>query len=470
MSKLTLARAICIAVFGAATAIAASAQTFASLLDFAGSNGAGSSASLLQAEDGKLYGSTGVGGADSVGTIFKVSTRGVLRSIHGFDVTDGAYPAASLAQANNGAFYGTTILGGANGWGSVFKITPDGTLTTLYSFCSQSNCPDGSYLYGGLVQGTDGSFYGATGAGGATGDGTIFKITPQGVLITLHDFDYADGYEPFATLIQGNDGSFYGTTSAGGLYGSGTVFKVTASGVLTTLHSFDSTDGVNLDSPLLQASNGSFYGTTQEAGSGNGGTVFKITPSGILTTLYSFCSLIDCADGSGPHGGLVEATDGNFYGTTLYGGLNGHCASSDTAGCGTIFEINPDGVLTTLHVFDSTDGANPSAGLLQDTNGNFYGTTQDGGAFNDGTVFSLSTGLRPFVKLQPTFGKAGTPVIIMGTNLATATGVSFNGTAATFKAISSAIETTVPAGATTGTVEVTMPGGTLSSNVVFRVK
>jgi uncharacterized repeat protein (TIGR03803 family) len=469
LNKLTLSRAVCIVVFCAA-AISSPAQTFTSLLDFNGSDGAAAAASLVQAANGKLYGSTGAGGIDNVGTIFEVTARGVLRSIHSFSLTDGESPAASLVQANDGSFYGTTILGGANGWGSVFKITPDGALTTLYSFCSESNCADGSYLYAGLVQGTDGNFYGATGAGGTNGEGTIFKITPHGVLTTLHNFDYADGSGPYAALIQGNDGSYYGTTSSGGLYGDGTVFKITASGVLTTMHSFDSTDGLNLDSPLLQASNGNFYGATQEAGVGNGGTIFKITPSGTLTTVYSFCSLTDCTDGSGPHGGLVEAAEGNLYGTTLYGGLNGRCASSDTAGCGTIFEINPDGALTTLHIFDSTDGANPSAGLVHDTDGNFYGTTQDGGSFNDGTVFSLSTGLRPFVKLQPSFGKAGTTVIILGTNLATTTGVSFNGTAATFMAISSAIETTVPAGATTGTVEVITPSGTLLSNVVFQVK
>ena len=163
-----------------------------------------------------------------------------------------------------------------------------------------------------------------------------------------------------------------------------------------------------------------------------------------------------------PYAGLVQGTDGDFYGTTL--GYHGD---------GTIFKITPSGKLTKHWSFDSTDGAHPYAGLVQGTDGNFYGTTKEGGAIKGvsyGTVFSLSVGLGPFVETLPTSGKVGAAVKILGTDLTGAPGVTFNGTAATFKVVSSSeITTTVPAGATTGTVEVKTPDGTLKSNVVFRV-
>ncbi len=270
----------------------------------------------------------------------------------------------------------------------VFKITPTGTLTTLYSFCAQSGCTDGEYPVAGLVQGTDGNFYGTTPEGGANGGGTVFKITPTGTLTTLYSFcaqnNCADGANPAAGLVQATDGNFYGTTYAGGANGYGTVFKITPSGTLTTLYSFCSkggcADGSYPEAGLVQATDGNLYGTTFAAtfdGGANGdGTVFKITPSGTLTTLYSFSG----PDGANPWAGLVQATDGNFYGTTYAGGANGD---------GTVFKTPLTGILTTLHSFDGTDGAGPEAGLVQATDGNFYGTTFYGGTNGAGTVFRL---------------------------------------------------------------------------------
>jgi uncharacterized repeat protein (TIGR03803 family) len=362
--------------------------------------------------------------------------------------------------------YGTTVSGGANNNGTVFKITPGGTLTTLYSFCAQTNCTDGLEPDARLVQATDGNFYGTT-SGGGNGWGTIFKITPGGTMTTLHRFDVMDGANPYGGLVQATNGNFYGTTSAGGANGYGAVFEITPGGALTTLHSFlDTTDGAYPYGGLMQATNGSFYGTTSGVllggrgadtctGAGSYGTIFEITPSGTLTTLYAFGAQPD--DGACPFGGLVQATDRNFYGTTTEVG----------GGYGTIFKITPAG---TLHRFDNTDGANPLAGLVQATNGTLYGTTFLGGASNDGTVFSLSESLGPFVETNPTSGKVGTAVIILGNNLAGATSVTFNGKAATFKVVSSTeIKTTVPKGATTGKVSVKTPSRTLTSNVDFRV-
>jgi uncharacterized repeat protein (TIGR03803 family) len=271
-------------------------------------------------------------------------------------------------------------------------------------------------------------------------------------------------------LVQATGGNFYGTTLGGGANGWGTVFKISpGGGPVKTLYSFCSqsgcTDGANPYAALVQATDGNLYGTTRDGGANNQGTVFRITPSGTLTTLYSFCSQSGCTDGTNTQAALVQGTDGNLYGTTYAGGANS---------LGTIFKITPSGTLTTLYSFCSQsncyDGAYPEAGLVQDTNGNFYGTTLDRGAGEQGTVFSLSVGLGPFVKTQPTSGRVGRFVEILGTNLTGSTSVSFNGTPAVFRVVlNSWIKTTVPAGATTGTVEVVTPGGTLLSNVPFRV-
>ena len=221
-----------------------------------------------------------------------------LTTLFSFDGTDGAVPQAGLVQATNGDLYGTSSFGGANNLGTVFKITPSGTLTTLYSFCSQSGCPDGYDPYAGLVQATNGDLYGTTLYGGANGPyGTLFRITTSGTLTTLYSFcsqsGCTDGELPLAPLVQAANGDLYGTTAYGGVNGLGTVFRVTPSGTLTTLYSFCSQsgcpDGYDPYAGLVQATSGDFYGTTVLGGTGGWGTVFKITSSGTLMTLYSFC-------------------------------------------------------------------------------------------------------------------------------------------------------------------------------------
>jgi uncharacterized repeat protein (TIGR03803 family) len=484
--------AVCVAA-----AITSSAQTFRTLHSFDLTDGANPLGGLVQAADGNFYGTTAVGGANDnclngtlpgCGTIFKVTREGKLTTLYSFcpksGCADGSEPIAALLQASNGNFYGTTFLGGANGSneGSIFKVTPNATPTTLYSFDGS----DGGGPFAPLIQATDGNLYGTTQGGSDStcygGCGTVFKITPGGALASLYTFcsgGCADGAQPEGGLVQAANGNFYGTTLAGGDGGAceeggeggcGTVFTITAAGGLTTLYSFCSqsncADGANPGGTLIQATDGNFYGTTPKGGASGWGTVFKITPSGALTTLHSF----DLTDGAYPWAaGLAQGSDGNFYGTTVYGGAYLH---------GTVFKITPGGTLTTLHNFcaqsNCTDGATPYAGLIQATDGSFYGTTELGGlgtCFDGcGTVFGLSVGLGPFVKTLPSSGTVGSPVRILGNYLANTTSVTFNGTPATFTVISpSLITTTVPAGATTGTVQVVTPGGTLSSNVPFRV-
>jgi hypothetical protein len=241
---------------------------------------------------------------------------------------------------------------------------------------------------------------------------------------------------------------------------------------LTTLHSFDGTDGAG-PAGLVQGANGNFYGTTIGGGTGGNadnppsGTVFEITPSGTLTTLFNFDNLNNESPGGPMVGALVQGSDGNFYGLTVEGGSGSGCG---TAGCGTLFRMTPSGTLTVVYSVPGPPANGlPDAGLIQGTNGNFYGAT-NGGGLDYGTIYSLSLGLSPFVETQPASGALGAAVSILGTSLTGATRVTFNGTAASFTVVSSSeITTTVPSGATTGEVKVVTPGGTLSSNVSFQV-
>jgi uncharacterized repeat protein (TIGR03803 family) len=485
-------RAYAVLVLCAATAMILPAQTFTTLASFDGTNGQAPAAQLVQATNGDFYGITTLGGANGAGTVFKISPGGTLTTLYSFcslsGCVDGADP-TSLVQATNGDFYGTTASGGASGNGTVFKITTSGTLTTLHSFAGYPT--DGSDPEAGLVQATNGDLYGTTFHGGAnnpedacqsTGCGTVFKTTPTGTLTTLYSFcsqggdNCTDGSGPRA-LVQATNGEFYGATVDGGAKEYGTVFKMTPGGTLTTLYSFCSQGNPQIcpdggtPEVLIQATNGDFYGTTNEGGINSAGTIFRITSSGTLTTLYRFCSQPNCTDGVGAHA-LVQATDSNFYGITGGGGANAD---------GTVFKITPSGTLTTLYSFCSqigcTDGGDPD-GVAQATNGDFYGTTYNGGAnsaacdngYGCGVVFSLSVGLGPFVETQTTSGEVGALVEILGTDLTGATSVSFNGTVAAFTVVSpSLIAARVPAGATTGTVQVVTPSGTLSSKVPFRV-
>jgi uncharacterized repeat protein (TIGR03803 family) len=471
-ATLNLSKMACIvSVFCAATTILSPAQTkFTSLLSFKGTNGADPHyVTLVQGTDGNLYGTT-YSSTGTDGTVFKVTTAGSLTTLHtfcqgGYPCLDGALPEAGLTLGTDGNFYGTTTGGGTNSNGTVFQITPAGKLTTLHSFDNT----DGADPEVALVQASNGNFYGTTTSGGTGDIGTIFQITSSGAFTSLHSFDNTDGVYPKTGLVQASNGNLYGATYEGGT-GSGTVYDITTAGKLSTLAIFDPADGGGATGKLVQASNGNFYGTTIGGGTSSQGTVYEITPAGKLTTLYSFCSKANCTDGGTPYAGLIQASDGNLYGTTFAGGTAKYC----NGGCGTVFEITLAGKLTTLYNFCSqancADGQSPQGGLVQDTNGTFYGTTYYGGTDGIGTIYSLSNGLSPFVKVLQASGKVGASIIILGTNLTGATSVSFNGVAASFTVVSSTeIEATVPADATTGPITVVTPGGTLKTIVIFYV-
>jgi uncharacterized repeat protein (TIGR03803 family) len=336
------------------------------------------------------------------------------------DEGTGAYSA--LIQGRGGDFYGTSTFGGTNGAGTVFKLTPAGTLTALYAFCAQASCTDGENPGGALALGIDGNFYGTTFNGGAHSLGTIFKLTPEGSLTVLHSFEGTDGSQPAAGLALASDGNFYGTTVYGGPDGScpcGTVFKITTAGTLTMLHSFNYSDGYDSSAPLIQASDGNLYGTTVSGGSsdacsdGEGcGTVFKITTAGTFTSLHSF----DFTDGAEPYAPLVQATNGALYGNTFAGGdVNIHGCYG---GCGTIFKISPGGVFATTVKFDDGIGGGLDSGLIQANNGALYGGNPLGGAGDQGEIFELT--LPATISTVYTFsagnGGGGSTAVLQATN------------------------------------------------------
>jgi len=406
------------------------------------SDGRGPAAGLTLGINDNFYGTTQYGGIYGAGTVFEITASGKLTTLYSFCAeggvcNDGENPVGSLIQASNGNFYGTTTIGGKYASGTVFEITQGGKLTTLHSFCASGEpCTDGERPNAGLVQSTDGSFYGTATFGGTEQSGTLFRITPERQFITLHTFcslqGCADGAYPYGALVLGTDGNFYGTSQMGGLNAAG--------------------------------------------------TIFQITPSGLLTTLYDFgpCNA-GCPDGAYPVAGLAQGSDGNFYGATDSGGVIQSLCGYFNVGCGVAFQITSAGQFTALHEFcpqsSCADGFLPEGGLFQATNGIFYGTTNLGGEMNGscagngcGTAYGISFDMRPFVEPNPDFGKVGRVIGILGNNLKGTTSVTFNGTPAVFKVISDTyVKVEAPTGATTGLIQLTTSSGTLSSNIAFRV-
>ena len=348
-------------------------------------------ASLIQGTDYNFYGTTTSGGNNRNGTIFEITPQGKEKVLYDFKGgEDGSNPIANLIQDKNGYFYGTTQAGGdANGNGTIFEITPQGKVKVLYSFKGvQGGNSDGANPEANLIVAKDGNLYGTAVNGGdvlcndGLGCGVVFKITSQGQETVLYKFHWKnDGAFPLAGLIQATDGNFYGVTLWGGNYEMGNVFKLTPQGQETVLYSFQGyMDGANPTAGLIQATDGNFYGTTSLGGDNNNGIIFRLTPQGQETVLYKFQG---GDDGVNPRSSLIQGTNGNFYGTTASGGYNNS---------GTIFEVTPQGQETVLYSLQGgiDDGYFPHDSLIQDADGSLYGSTFGGGSNNYGTIFKLS--------------------------------------------------------------------------------
>jgi uncharacterized repeat protein (TIGR03803 family) len=439
--------------------------------------------------------------------------------LYQFSGTQGG--ATSMVQGLDGNLYGTSYAGDF-GHGSVFRMTPNGDFTTIYSFCSQTGCPDGDFVIAGPVVGSDGNLYGVTGDGGnSSGSGTFYKMTPEGQITTLYSFcpssGCGDGVGPNGVVLA-SDGNFYGTAEGGGKFDSGTIFSISPSGKFKLLHSFcaqsNCSDGASPIFPPIQGIDGNFYGTARTGGTNNGGVLYQLTAAGAYTVLYNFCNTSSgCTTGTNPNA-IVQDAGGNFFGTTSSGG-----STAD----GTVFELTSKNQYKVLHSFRGWDGEDPNRELTFASNGTLYGMTPDGGGPQEGnlfkvtpggtfksffafrccsegydpfygplfqatngnlygttlygpspccygTIFSVADGMGPLVETVPVAGTVGKQVIILGNGLKGSTSVKFNGKTASFHVVSDTeITTTVPAGATTGTVSVITPSGTLNSNPQFVV-
>jgi uncharacterized repeat protein (TIGR03803 family) len=441
-----------------------------------------------------------------------------LTTLAAFDGVDGYGPFSSVVQATDGNFYGTTNSGGnAYQAGTFFRVTPTGELTDLYNFCSQPKCADGTFLSSVPILGRDGNLYGVTGGGGnSTDSGTFYRMTLGGEITTLYAFcpnvGCADGQGPTG-IVEGSDGNFYGTTSvvpnSNGGYG-GTIFSISPSGKFKLLHTFCSRancmDGDFSFYPPILGSDGNLYGVTYTGGNQGGGLLYELTSSGTYRVLYNFCPKSGTCENEGPFI-IVRDSEGNFFGTTAYGGSSGYGAIFEltsthrfavlhnfasyndwpytgltlandgnlyaVSGGGNdniILKITPAGVPTTVYRLPSSDGGPPVGPLFQGTDGSLYGTTTYGPGHFNGTVFKFSIGLSPLVETVPGAGEVGQHVLILGNGLNGTTSVTFNGVAAEFKVEKdTSIRATVPAGAITGTVSVVTPSGTLNSNPQFVV-
>jgi uncharacterized repeat protein (TIGR03803 family) len=362
------------------------------------SDGANPNTSLLLDAKGNIYGTTYGGGSSGCagrgcGTVFEVNASGVETVLYSFTGQTGQNPSSGLVRGPKGILSGTTSLGGTSNNGTVFQLIKTGKTakeTVLYSFTGGS---DGGLPGGNLVLDAQGNLYGTTASGGLAfcaigfpaGCGTVFEVGPTGAEKVLYTFpgngEYSepDGAAPYTGVIW-DARHLYGTTPYGGANGFGTVFEVSAPGKEKVLHSFrDRTDGGLPSAGLIRDAEGNLYGTTRDGGALNIGTVFKLTKKGELTALYSFKG--SPSDGAQPVAGLVMDKQGNLYGTTFEGGAYGN---------GTVFELSPSGSETVLYSFTGgTDGSAPGASLVLDKQGNLYGTTPAGGAYGYGTLFKV---------------------------------------------------------------------------------
>jgi uncharacterized repeat protein (TIGR03803 family) len=354
-----------------------------------------SGTTLLELPDGNLYGTTAIGGdvgsnSPGDGFIFRATKSGALTILCYFSLTNGSRPAGGVVMAA-GNLYGVTMGGGTNyvdplpvDDGTIFKVTTNGVLTSLLSF----DGTNGMHPVGPLVPGTDGKLYGTTEEGGLYGLGTIFRISTNGIFESLVSFNGTNGNYPYGNLVLGNDSRVYGTTIFGGsnfsgpYTGLGTVFALNTNGTLSTLHFFQDTDGARPYAGLCKTSDGRLWGATSGGGIWNRGTVFRMGTNGSFESVFSF----NGTNGSTPFSRLEPGPDRSLYGTT------GYSYVGPNIGNGTIFRITEDGALTTLVWLNGTNGATASSMMTLSSDGSFYGAMSDAAGnalYNGGTLFRL---------------------------------------------------------------------------------
>jgi len=404
---------------------------------------------MAQGRDGNIYGTTVRGGTNGVGIVFKITPSGSLTTLYNFDTVHGSTPVGGLALGVDGNLYGTTEAGGAHGYGNIFRITPSGALTVIYNFTGKA---DGGYPVAPLTLGLDGTFH------GISYPDVAFRVTTAGLFTVVVGVVTTVPTVSYGQLLQAKNGSFYGVTQFGGTKSAGTIFKITGT-TSTILYNFDGTHGAYPIGGLAEGTDGNLYGTTTAGGATNAGVIFRITPAGVLTVLLSFDSAHPLG-GYQAYAGLVAGSDGNLYGTTIWGGNYGY---------GVIFRLTTSGAYSVLYHFSAPSGDGAYSTPMEHTNGEIFGMTVRGGAGGDGVIYSFSDSLTPFARLTSGAGAVSNVVGILGKGLMGTTGVKFGGTSATFTVVSDTYLTAkVPAG-TTGTVSVATASGTLLSSKIFKV-
>ncbi len=430
----------------------ASAQGYTDLYEFGGKPGGccpQHPSLMAQGRDGNIYGITTVGGANNLGSVFKITQTGILTQLYSFDTVHGSTPVGGLVLGLDGNLWGTAELGGANGFGNVFKITPSGTLTVVYNFTGNSTV-DGGFPVSPLIVGPDGQYY------GTSHPGIAFKVSATGVFTRIA----TTASESFGPLLLATNGSYYGVTEFAGTNTLGTIYKVTGN-TSTTLFNFDGPRGEFPIGGLVQGADGNLYGTTTAGGSANDGVIFRISPTGSYTVVFNFDHVNQLGLGYQAYAGLIAGNDGNLYGTTIWGGTNGD---------GVIFQLTTSGAYTVLYNFDGTHGTGTYATPMEHTSGEIYGLTKRGGALGDGVVYGFGANLPAFISLTSPSGAVGSTVGILGKGFSTASSVLFHGTPASFHVASNTYMTaTVPSGET-GFVTVTTGSGTFTSNKIFKVR
>ncbi len=462
MRTKALALALPVAMLVLALPGVASAASFTVLHSFGGPEGETPAAPLVQGADGFFYGVAAHGGDFTVlppygiGTAFRLDASGNVKTLHVFRGPEGALP-NSLIQGRDGSFYGTATRGGQTaisslqpGYGTIFRMDAAGAVTVLHVFPAN----DTGVFPNPIVQGADGALYGTVSGGvGQLGHspGFVYRLDPvTGDFRHLHDFVISDGENPTGPLFQARDGFFYGTTNEGGPWNSGVVYKVDVLGNFAVLHAlspFFPGEGSEPKGGVIQASDGFFYGTTELGG--YGGEIFRLDAAGNFTVVHRFDAY--ASDGWRPVSGLIEGRDGFLYGTAPVGG-------QPVTGTryGVVYRLDTSGTVSVLHTFTGPDGLRPLAALVQGADGGLYGSTVVGGASGLGVLFRVDNAAP--TQLPTLTGLALRPSSVVGGQTSTVT-VTLSGPAPSGNAIvalsssNSAVVSvpatvTVPAGAT----------------------